>query len=133
MVKQVISSFSRGKFEQELICSLNTFGDPGPDKTSQAQGREAPNQSDAETARLNRAGTGSAPTPDGTATTSVTGFNTNAGSSFLDPAQKAALASVNSVGSINNVMDPMQRQLQNSQGTIATKLGQTASDDYMGR
>ena len=133
MVKQVISSFSRGKFEQELICSLNTFGDPGPDKTAQAQGREAPNQTDAETARLNRAGTGSAPTPDGTATTSATGFNTSAGSSFLDPAQKSALASVNSVGSINNVMDPMQRQLQNSEGTILTKLGQTASDDYMGR
>lgn len=74
MVKQVISTFAKGKFEQELSCSLNTFSDPGPDKKTQDQGREDTNQSAAETARLNRSGTGSAPTPDGTGTTTSTGF-----------------------------------------------------------
>jgi hypothetical protein len=129
MVKQVISTFSKGKFEQELICSLNTFDDPGPDKKTQDQGRADTNQSDAETARLNRSGTGSAPTPDGTGTTTNTGgFNASAGSAFLDPAQKAALASINSVGSINNVIDPMQK-LAASTVTITTKVGPTANDD----
>jgi hypothetical protein len=128
MVKQVISTFSKGKFEQELVCSLNTFDDPGPDKKD--EGREDANQSNAETARLNRSGTGSgsAPTPDGTGTTAGTGFNSSASSTFLDPAQKGALASLNSVGSINNVMDPMQK-LAASTVTIPTKLGPTVNDD----
>jgi len=128
MVKQVISSFNKGKFEQELVCSLNTFGDPGPDKTTKDQGRPETNQTDAETARLNRSGTGSAPTPDGTGTTSGTGFISGANPMSLDPAQMGAAGLLGSVGSINNVMDPMQR-LSASTLTIPTKLGPTVNDD----
>ena len=132
MVKQVNSSFSKGKFEQELVCSLNTFGDPGPDKTTTDQGRpstvtDKPGENQmADTA--SRAGSGSATTPDGTATTSNTGFNTSANSMSLDPAQIGKAGLLGSVGSINNVMDPMQR-LSASSVTIQTQQGPVVNDD----
>jgi len=126
VVTRVVSNFQRGKFTQELDCSLNTFADPGPNKTTADQGREDPNQSRAETARLNRAGTGAAPTPSGTGTTSGSGFAANPMS--LDPAQMGAGRLFGSVGSINNVMDPMQR-LSASSITIQTKQGPVVNDD----
>ena len=84
MVRTVISTFSKGKFEQELTCNINTFPDtPSDSEVAAAAGRESTNQTDAETARLNRSGSGSAPTANGSATTS-------------------------SVNSINNIQDPAQ-------------------------
>jgi hypothetical protein len=126
MVTRVVSNFQRGKFTQELDCSLNTFQNPGPDKTTADQGREDPNQSRAETARLNRAGTGAAPTPSGTGTTSGSGFAANPMSSDLQQSGQAGL--LGSVGSINNVMDPMQR-LSASSVTIQTQQGPVVNDD----
>lgn len=135
MVKQVISSLSKGKFEQELICSLNTFGDSGTGTATTDQGREDPNQTSAETNRLNRAGTGSAPIASGVGTTAGSGFSTSPGS--LDPAQMGQAGLLGSVGSINSVMDPMQRQqasLQNTEGTVQAAVAVVvANDDYMGR
>ena len=75
MVRTVVSTFSKGKFEQELTCNINTFGDDQADaKDAAAAGRE--NQTDAETARLNRSGTSSAaPTANGTGGTQSTTDN----------------------------------------------------------
>ena len=80
LVRTVVSSFNKGKFEQELECYLNTFGSSSTSNSSSTtidQGRPATNQTDAETARLNRAGTGSATTPSGTGTTNSSGFGTS--------------------------------------------------------
>lgn len=131
MVNRVISNFKSGKFTQDLECSLNTFQDRGPTAVQSAQGRPSggtgkPGESQmADTA--SRVGTGAAPTPSGTGTTSGSGFVANPMS--LDPSQLGQAGLLGSVGSINNVMDPMQR-LQGVPGTIATTLGQTANDDY---
>ena len=141
-VKSVMSTFSKGKFIQDLECNINTFSDPG---TNDEQGRSnqsaaetnrlnragtpTPNQSQAETDRLNRSGNnaGSATTSDGTATTLNTGFPSSPATAFLDPSQQAQLSSLNSVGSINNVMDPSQR-LAGVMGTVPTELGPVADN-----
>jgi len=168
MLKSVTSTFRGGMFTQDLSCSLNVFPDPGETAAAANQSNAetarlnrsgtastppvnqtaaetsrlnragagtnaetaTSDQSDAETARLNRAGTGSAPTESGTGTTTGTGFGTSP-TSFLDPAQRAQLSSINSVGSINNVMDPMQRQqlLSQNQITIPTTTGVVQNDD----
>jgi hypothetical protein len=132
MVTKVVSSFKGGKFEQELECSLNTFQDPGPSKAAATQGRPTngagkPGESQmADTA--SRTGTGSAPTPNGTGTTSGTGFVASPPSTFMDPSQLGNAGLLGSVGSINNVMDPAQK-LAAAQVTIPTKLGQVTNDD----
>jgi len=155
MVKTVTSNFKNGLFTQDLSCSLNVFPDPVEEKASnqreaaktgfvQAPGEAgrggspptsstaatsttATDQTDGSDNRFARQGTGSAPTESGTGTTSGTGFQTSP-TSFLDPAQRAQLSSINSVGSINNVMDPMQRLSQN-QITIPTTTGVVQNDD----
>ena len=125
MVTRVVSTFQRGKFTQELDCSLNTFQDPGPSAVTSDQGRPKPGESQmADTA--SRAGTGSAPTPSGTGTTSGSGFAANPMS--LDPQQSGQAGLLGSVGSINNVMDPMQR-LSASSVTIQTQQGPVVNDD----
>lgn len=125
MVTRVVSNFQRGKFTQELDCSLNTFQDPGPSAVKSDQGRPKPGESQmADTA--SRAGTGSAPTPSGTGTTSGSGFAANPMS--LDPQQSGQAGLLGSVGSINNVMDPMQR-LSASSVTIQTQQGPVVNDD----
>jgi hypothetical protein len=180
MIKDVTSTFSKGKFEQLISSTIATFNESNKDaaKTAAAErpgggtgkpgesemahaaaagipARETPNESDAETARLNRLGNAntsaspaenesgaetnrlnrssnaSAPTlPDGTAISPLTPYASLAESStFLDPAQRAQLASTNSVGSINNVMDPSQRLAQNQTITVTTKTGQVQDDE----
>ena len=129
MVNKVTSTFQRGKFLQDLECTLNTFQDPGSAKSDQGRpsgGTGKPGESQmADTA--SREATGAAPTPSGTGTTSGTGFASDAVVS-TDISQQES-ATVNSVNSISNVMDPMQR-LSGNTGTIPTNQGQTVDDDY---
>lgn len=91
----------------------------------------APDESQAETNRLNRSSNASAPTvEDGVGVSPLTPYTSLASTStFLDPAQNAQLASLNSVGSINNVMDPSQRIAQNQTITVTTVTGQVQDDD----
>jgi hypothetical protein len=91
----------------------------------------ATDESGAETNRLNRSSNASAPTvDDGVGISPLTPYTSLASSStFLDPAQNAQLASINSVGSINNVMDPSQRIAPNQTITVPTKTGQVQDDD----
>lgn len=67
MVKTVISTFSKGKFQQELNCSLNTFGDPGTGTAADA-GRPSEPQATAPSAR---AGNSPATNSTGTGTSTV--------------------------------------------------------------
>lgn len=139
LVKTVVSTFSKGKFEQELTCALNTFGDPG--KKSDASTADGSDNRFARQGTPTTAGSGdrsgtssAAPTKSGIGSAVGTGFSTSAAgipsaSTFLDPAQRGQLASLNSVGSINNVMDPMQRMQQNQNITILTKSGPVADGD----
>lgn len=91
----------------------------------------APDESQAETNRLNRSSNASVPTvEDGVGVSPLTPYTSLASTSaFLDPAQRAQLASTNSVGSINNVMDPSQRIVANQTITVATKTGQVQDDE----
>ena len=128
MVRTVVSTFSKGKFEQELTCNINTFPDTPSDSQAVAAGRESTDQTDAETARLNRSGSGSAPTANGSATTA----SVNSINSIQDPAQRAQALEANlpaSVNSLNNVVDPMQRLQQNQTITVPTSTGQVQDDD----
>lgn len=140
MVKTVVSTFSKGKFEQDLTCALNTFGDPGTKKAESeraAQREQAANTGFVQApGEKNRSGilSGSAPTANDVGSAPGTGFSASAAgipsaSNFLDPAQRAQLASLNSVGSINNVLDPMQRMQQNQSITILTKSGPVADGE----
>jgi hypothetical protein len=131
MVNKVSSTFQRGKFTQELTCSLNTFQDPGPSTVKSDQGRPSggtgkPGESQmADTA--SRVGTGAALTPSGTGTASGSGFASSP-NAFLDPSQLGKAGLLGSVGSINSVMDPMQR-LSASSVTIQTQQGPVVNDD----
>jgi hypothetical protein len=129
MVRTVVSTFSKGKFEQELTCNINTFADVPNDSATAAAGREATDQTAAEDARLNRSGSGAAPTTDGSA-------STGSSNNVQDPAQAAqALNSevdssiTSSVNSLNNVIDPAQRAMQNKTITVPTTSGQVQDDD----
>ena len=108
MVRTVVSTFSKGKFEQELSCNINTFADVS-NSTTTAAGRE--NQSAAETARLNRSGSGSAPTTDGTASTEYTD---PMGTTDAEAIMTAAAAG---------------KPKENTTVTVSTKTGPVQSDD----
>ncbi len=148
MLTEVSSRFSKGKFEQDLTGVMAQFdsakatANPTSSNESRAEtdrlaGKNAtlaagagPNESQAETNRLNRSSNASVPTiPDGTAVSPLTPITSLSPTSFLDPAQRAQLSSLNSVGSINNVMDPMQRMEQNQNITILTKSGPVADGE----
>ena len=147
MLYEVVSRFSKGKFEQDMAGTIATFDSAKPAKASEqaanpmsrdpaqraaaAVAAAAGNQSQAETNRLNRSSNASVPTiADGTGVSPLTPSTAlAAASNFLDPAQNAQLASINSVGSINNVLDPMQKLSQNQTITIPTLTGRTQDDD----
>ena len=93
-VIKVESNFNNGKFTQVLTCNIATFGDS---KTDTAAGRENPNQTSAETARLARTGTGA--NQSGTSTTSSTGLRADGSAS--GPASVSG-AGVNSNNQTNN-------------------------------
>ena len=76
-VIKVESLFNSGKFTQVLHGRIATFGDASTDSEAGRPNNE--NQTDAETARLNRSGTGA--NQSGTSTTSSTGLATDAASS----------------------------------------------------
>jgi hypothetical protein len=64
MVVMIVSTFSGGKFIQDIEATINTFGnDTNSEVSDEASGRE--NQSDAETARLNRSGSGTSESSNG--------------------------------------------------------------------
>ena len=108
MVRIVTSTFNKGKFEQELECSLNTFGSTSPAAGSAAdQGRPSTNQTDAETARLNRSGIGAATTPSGTSTTNSTGFVPSK-AAILGSA--SALSAPNATTTVSTRGGPMLKQ-----------------------
>lgn len=121
MVKTVTSSFSKGKFEQDLVCSLNTFTDPKTD-TNQPDGSDNrfARQGQVSTAtRGSAAGTGlekfpsrgsRAPIPSGTGTTS-------------SPMKSAP----NPTTTTSFRGGPMIKQ--NQQSTVPTKQGPVQSDD----
>ena len=111
MVRTVVSTFSKGKFEQELTCNINTFGDDPASSETSAAGRE--NQSDAETARLNRSGSGAASTPNGSADTQSTTDNS-------DPMGS---------GDASAIMAAAGKPQVNTSVTVPTKTGPVQSDD----
>jgi hypothetical protein len=122
MLYDVVSRFSKGKFEQDLTGTIGTFNSAAP-----AEG----NQSQAETNRLNRNSNASVPTiADGTGVSPLTPSTAlAAASTFVDPSQLGKAGLLGSVGSINNVLDPMQKLSQNQTITITTKNGQVADGD----
>jgi hypothetical protein len=144
MLYDVVSRFNKGKFEQDLTGTIGSFDsakaanqaanpmsrDPAQ-RAAAAADAAAGNQSQAGTNRLNRSSNASVPTiADGTGVSPLTPSTAlAAASNFLDPAQNAQLASINSVGSINNVLDPMQKLSQNQTITIPTLTGRTQDDD----
>jgi hypothetical protein len=144
MLYDVVSRFNKGKFEQDLTGTIGSFEsakaanqaanpmsrDPAQ-RAAAAVAAAAGNQSQADTNRLNRSSNASVPTiADGTGVSPLTPSTAlAAASNFLDPAQNAQLASINSVGSINNVLDPMQKLSQNQTITIPTLTGRTQDDD----
>jgi hypothetical protein len=177
MVLDVTSTFSKGKFEQVLTCTIATFNNTTKDtkKGNQSDANQndaetnrlanknasltaatigdatnesnaetnrlgrignpnavtASDESQAETNRLNRSSNASAPTvEDGVGVSPLTPYTSmSTTTTFLDPAQKAQLASTNSVGSINNVLDPSQRVVPTQTITVATKTGQVQDDE----
>ena len=132
-VKTVASTFSKGKFIQDLECNINTFSDPGaPDE----QGRQANAEKAANAGFVQAPGekgrsgitAGPATTGDGTATTVNTGFASSAATSLLGNANQSAadVSRLTNMGTnaLNNVA-------AGALGTIQTKLGPVA--DNFGR
>jgi len=132
-VKTVTSTFSKGKFIQDLECNINTFSDPGaPDE----QGRQANAEKAANAGFVQAPGekgrsgitAGPATTGDGTATTVNTGFAASAATSLLGNANQSAadVSRLTNMGTnaLNNVA-------AGALGTIQTKLGPVA--DNFGR
>jgi len=116
MLTKVVSKFVRGKFEQDLSATIATFADTAADTT----------QSSAETNRLNRQNNASIPTlADGVSIAANTPYISlpPSGPGSLDPGQLGLSGLLNSAGSINNVLDPMQKLAQNTTITIPTPNG----------
>ena len=135
-VRLCVSTFSKGKFIQDLECNVATFGDtkePADEgRASGGTGKPGESQMADTASRVGAASTTTSST--GVGSTSNTGFGISPPSVFADPAQLGGAGLLGSVGSINNVLDPMQK-LQNAgagaMGTIQTKLGPVA--DNFGR
>jgi hypothetical protein len=116
MVRNVVSTFRGGKFEQELTCNINTFGDAG-------QGT-----SDAKDAGRSGSGT-SAPNANGNGTTSATGLKpaSDYPDEFGDLAgaiKKQEEMNAQSTDSSTNVY-----QNQNTNITAPDKTGKKVQDD----
>ena len=138
MLYEVVSRFSKGKFEQDMTGTIATFDSAKPAKASeqaanpmsrdpaQRAAAAAGNQSQAETNRLNRSSNTSVPTTaDGTGVSPLTPSTAlAAASNFLVPAQREELELLNS-----NVLNPIQRIQQNQTITIPTLNGRTQDDD----
>ena len=142
MLYDVVSRFSKGKFEQDLTGTIGTFNSAAPDqpgrpaanpmsqdpaqRAAAAAAATVGNQSQAETNRLNRSSNASVPTiADGTGVSPLTpSTSLAAASTFVATAQQAEVALLNS-----NVLNPMQKISQNQNITITTKNGQVADGD----
>ena len=139
MLYEVVSRFSKGKFEQDMTGTIATFDsakaseqaanpmsrDPAQ-RAAAAVAAAAGNQSQAETNRLNRSSNASVPTiADGTGVSPLTpSTSLAAASTFVATAQQAEAALLNS-----NVLNPMQKISQNQNITIPTLNGRTQDDD----
>ena len=128
--------------ETNRLAAKNATLAPNGDATNESNAETARNnrnnsllanapvdQTNAETNRLNRQSASIPTMPDGVGTSPLTPYASQASSNFLDPAQQAQLSSLNSVGSINNVMDPSQRPAPNQTITISTPTGQVQDDE----
>jgi len=142
MLYEVVSRFSKGKFEQDMTGTIATFDSAKPVKASEqaanpmsrdpaqraaaAAAAAGGNQSQVDTNRLNRSSNASVPTiADGTGVSPLTpSTSLAAASNFLDPAQRGEIALLNS-----NVLNPMQKISQNQNITIPTLNGRTQDDD----
>ena len=138
MVIDVVSRFSKGKFEQDMTTVIASFDSAKPAKASeqaanpmsrdpaQRAAAAAANQSQVETNRLNRSSNASVPTiADGTGVSPLTpSTSLVAASTFVATAQQAEVALLNS-----NVLNPMQKISQNQNITIPTLTGRTLDDD----
>ena len=138
MLYEVVSRFSKGKFEQDMTGTIASYDSAKPAKASeqaanpmsrdpaQRAAAAAGNQSQAETNRLNRSSNTSVPTTaDGTGVSPLTPSTAlAAASNFLVPAQREELELLNS-----NVLNPIQRIQQNQTITIPTLNGRTQDDD----
>ena len=75
MVTKVTSTFDNGKFIQDIDAVINTFPDDEATQSPTSSSANRENQSNAETARLARQGTGSGPAPGASnSTTTNTGL-----------------------------------------------------------
>lgn len=125
MVKTVTSSFSKGKFQQDLVCSLNTFTDPKTDT----------NQPDGSDNRFGRQGQVSTPgTNVSTTTTRGTAAGTMGAYVSRAPIPSGTGTTSSPMRSAPNPTTttsfrggPMIKQ--NQQSTVPTKQGPVQSDD----
>lgn len=125
MVKTVTSSFSKGKFQQDLVCSLNTFTDPKTDT----------NQPDGSDNRFGRQGQVSTPgTNVSTTTTRGTAAGTMGAYASRAPIPSGTGTTSSPMRSAPNPTTttsfrggPMIKQ--NQQSTVPTKQGPVQSDD----
>lgn len=114
MVLSCSSSFSRGKFEQELVCTINTFGDPKGSPPS-GEGNSLSERDDAAAvdAANNRSGANSVPT---NANGSTSGANTT-----TNPLEQPDTSTDNTENYSGN--NPTDQQ------TVPTKTGPVQDDD----
>lgn len=115
MVTTVISTFSKGKFEQELQCVLPTFAEDPKSSAAVADGRE--NQVDGSDNRFARQGTGAAPTANGNGSTEATTDNS-------DPMGTGDGAAI--------VAAQAAKPQENQTTTVPTKAGNPVQDDDSG-
>jgi len=123
MVISCDSSFSKGKFEQELVCTINTFGS-SESKTGAAAGNGRP--SAAELKAASEADMAQFGIPYGSTPQTNTGFVTQDDVTGVDAAVASQAAS-------NTAQTPEQIQqvdaIYSNTGTIPTKTGQVQDDD----
>ena len=111
MVTTCTSTFSKGKFEQELVCTINTFPDSSNSKSdAAAAGRQSAANDDAAVDAANRAGTSSDPT---TSDGGVTNDNTD----------------INDQQDSNQDLGNTSGNLPTNQQTIITETGIVQDDD----
>jgi hypothetical protein len=95
-VRLCTSTFSKGKFIQDLECNIATFGDT---KEATDEGRNPMALDPQQRAAAKQADSGFATSSTGVGSTSNTGFTVSPPSTFMDPAQmgQAAQTSLNSI------------------------------------
>jgi hypothetical protein len=120
MVLSVASSFSKGQFVQDIVATINTFGNDNGTSTEADQGRE---DSTAANGGDTRTGTGDTQSSTGSGTSGTTGFQ-QAGNALSSVAGQSSAAFA--------ALDPRRIDISSNQQTTPTKNPATptvASDD----